>query len=541
MNLAQRIELWPVDRLTPYERNARTHSPEQVAKIAASIVEFGFNNPILVDSGQGIIAGHGRMAAARRLNLPEVPVIVLDHLSESQRRAYVLADNRLAELAGWDMQLLADELRDLNDDGFDLEAAGFDDDTLAALLDDGILPAVASSQERQEREEPTEPEADDDAPEVQALVVSQSGDVWVLGEHRVMCGSSTDVRDVARLMNGRRAQLLHADPPYGMGKEADGVANDNLRGRALDGFQLDWWGAFRPHLESNASAYIWGNAPDLWRLWYVAGLGETEKLELRNEIVWDKVNIPGMASPDLTQYPEASERCLFFQFGDQFLGNVNSADFPETWEPLRAYLEGEAEAAGMTAGDVKRVCGVGMYGHWFTRSQFTLIPEGRYQALRSAYPGHFLREWSSLKAEWDRVKGGPTSDIQGARSYFDNGHEPMTDVWRFPRVVGDDRHGHATPKPVAMMVRAIKSSCPRGGLVAEPFGGSGSTLMGAEVSGRACYVMEMQAHYVDVIVRRWQQHTGKDAALESTGKTFADVAASRAPANDNAEPAHAVA
>jgi hypothetical protein len=220
-----------------------------------------------------------------------------------------------------------------------------------------------------------------------------------------------------------------------------------------------------------------------------------------------------MKSDLLTQYPIASEHCLFFQIGDQFLGNVNVDDFPEKWETLRAYLEGQAKAAGMKSADVKRVCGCGMYGHWFTKSQFTLIPENHYQSLAKEYPDHFSRPWRELKNEWDYVN---THD----RSYFDNGHDVMKDVWEFPRVTGAERHGHATPKPVAMMERVMKSSLPNGGLCLEPFGGSGSTLIGAEKTGRICYSMELQPKYVDVIVKRWQNFTGKTATLESTGQPF---------------------
>ena len=529
IQLANRIENWPVDRLIPYERNARTHSADQVTKIAASITEFGFTNPILVDSADGIIAGHGRLMAAKTLGLTEVPVIVLDHLTDAQRRAYILADNRLALDAGWDEDMLAQELADLHGEGYDLSLTGFSDDELADLLDDENL-------------EPAEHQSDqDDVPEPQPEPVSRIGDVWVLGRHRVMCGDSTNAIDVSTLMAGRLANLLHADPPYGMGKEADGVANDNLRGKQLDGFQMDWWGAFRAHLQPNASAYIWGNAPDLWRLWYVAGLGDSEVIEFRNEIVWDKKNIAGMASPDLTQYPEATERCLFFQLGKQFLGNVNAGDFHESWEPLRSYMEGEAKAAGMTPTDLKMICSVGMYGHWFTRSQFTLIPESHYRALAAHYPGRFLRPWSDLKEEWSRVRGDKTSEFQIGRSYFDNAHDVMRDVWEFPRVIGEERHGHATPKPVDMMIRAIKSSTRPGELVVEPFGGSGSTLIGAEVCGRVCFAMEMQPRYVDVIVRRWEKMTGKVAILERDGRSFAEAMADRLAANDNQEAGDAVA
>ena len=505
--MAKRIELWPLERLKPYDRNARTHSAEQVAQIAASIVEFGFTNPILVDSHDGIIAGHGRLMAATELGLKTVPVVVLDHLSDRQRKAYILADNQLALNAGWDTDLLRSELQDLAEQDFDLSLIGFSDDELADLLP--------------EIEELPPEDADADAvPEPPADPVTKPGDVWLLGKHRVMCGDSTAITDVDRLMAGKKAQLMHADPPYGMGKASDGVANDNLYNDDLDNFQMEWWATFRPFLENNASAYIWGNAPELWRLWYKAGLGNSEIMELRNQIVWDKKAIPGMASPDLTQFPIASEHCLFFQLGNQFRGNVNADDFPETWEPLRSYLAGEAKAAGIGSAEIKSLCGVQMYGHWFTRSQFTLIPEKHYATLQATYVGRFIRPWRQLKAEWDKVKGGPTSEIQGARSYFDNAHDVMRDVWEFSRVTGEERHGHATPKPVAMMERVMKSSLPSGGLCVEPFGGSGSTLIGAEAAGRVCFAMELNPAYVDVIVKRWQQFTGKRATLEATGEPF---------------------
>ena len=494
-----RIEQRPVAGLIPYVNNSRKHSDEQVAQIAASIKEFGWTNPILVDGANGIIAGHGRLMAARKLGMEAVPVIELAHLSEPQRKALIIADNKLAMNAEWDNDLLMLELGELLEGGFDLDLLGFGKDELDALLS----PTEA-----------TEGLTDEDAvPEPPAAPVTVLGDVWLLGRHRVMCGDSTVVTDVERLMAGAKAALMHADPPYGMGKVADGVANDNIYEEDLDKFQMEWWATFRTFLADKASGYIWGNAPDLWRLWYRGGLCDSEHMELRNQIVWDKKNIPGMKSDLLTQYPIASEHCLFFQIGDQFLGNVNVDDFPEKWETLRAYLEGQAKAAGMKSADVKRVCGCGMYGHWFTKSQFTLIPENHYQLLAKEYPDHFSRPWRELKNEWDCVN---THD----RSYFDNGHDVMKDVWEFPRVTGAERHGHATPKPVAMMERVMKSSLPNGGLCLEPFGGSGSTLIGAEKTGRICYSMELQPKYVDVIVKRWQEFTGKTATLESTGQPF---------------------
>lgn len=496
------IELLEVKKLIPYARNSRTHNPDQVRQIAASIKEFGFTNPVLISETNDIIAGHGRTMAAELLGIDKVPCLRLGYLTPAQRKAYVIADNKLALNAGWDAELLGLEIGELREEGYDIDLLGFTEEELAALVVEELPEGLTD---------------EDEVPDVPEEPISKEGDVWILGRHRVMCGDSTSVDAVEKLTAGKKAALLHADPPYGMGKEGDGVANDNLYREKLDEFQMEWWATFRTFLEDNASAYIWGNAPDLWRLWYAGGLANSEKFEMRNEIVWDKKAVPGMKSDLLTQYPEASERCLFFQIGDQFLGNVNAEDFPDSWESIRSYFEQEAKAAGIGSKDIHRVCGVQMYGHWFTKSQFNLIPEKYYKKLAAEYPGRFERKWSELKNEWDKIKGG------GARSYFDNAHDIMRDVWEFPRVTGDERHTHATPKPVAMMERVMRSSLPKDGICLEPFGGSGSTLMGAEKTGRICYTMELQGKYVDVIIRRWQDFTGQTAIHEETGKTFDEM------------------
>jgi len=502
----------PISELAPYAKNSRTHSKKQINQIAASIKEFGFTNPILVDDKGGIIAGHGRALAAKQAGMETVPTITITGLTAAQKRALVISDNKLALNAGWDTVLLSEEIGDLKDDGYDISILGFEDDELADLLEEDQKTGLVD---------------DDEVPEVQPDPISKTGDVWILGKHRVMCGDSTVISDVEKLVAGNRASLLHADPPYGMGKASEGVANDNLYREKLDAFQMEWWATFRTFVDDNASAYIWGNAPDLWRLWYRGGLADSERLELRNEIVWDKKSIPGMKSPLMTQYPEASERCLYFQIGDQFLGNINSDDFPEAWEPLRSYMESQASSCGIKSADIKRVCGCSMYSHWFTRAQFTLIPEVHYLKLQSEYPKGFPRKWKDLKSEWDTVRGNGrdviNGKLEGMRSYFDNAHDSMRDVWEFSRVIGEERHGHATPKPVAMMERVMRSSLIDGGLCLEPFGGSGSTLIGAEKTGRVCYSMEMQGVYVDVIVKRWQKWTGKKAILESTGQTFDEL------------------
>ena len=200
--MAKRIEFWPLDRLQPYARNARTHSEEQIAQIAASILEFGFTQPILVDTKDGILAGHGRLRAAQKLSLAEVPVIVLDHLTEAQKHAYVIADNRLALDAGWDEEMLAAELVALERDGFNLEVLGFTESELEDLLKDGS-----------ETQATPEPQIDN-AAELQKKWRTERGQLWLIGKHRLLCGDSTNADDVRRLMNGKRACLFATDPPY---------------------------------------------------------------------------------------------------------------------------------------------------------------------------------------------------------------------------------------------------------------------------------------------------------------------------------------
>lgn len=177
----------------------------------------------------------------------------------------------------------------------------------------------------------------------------------------------------------------------------------------------------------------------------------------------------------------------------------------------------EADAAKITPADIQRVCGCGMYGHWFTRSQFTFMPKRHYQALAAAYPGHFARPWDDLNRDWGKVRGNGrdviNGKLEGMRSYFDNAHDSMHDVWAFPRVLGEERYGHATPKPVSMIERAVRSSCPDDGDCIEPFGGTGTTLIACENLGRGCRMMELSPDYTAVTLQRWADHTGQTPEL----------------------------
>jgi hypothetical protein len=260
-------ELVPINDLTPDPANARKHGERNLSAIIDSLRAFGQQKPIVVDRRGVVIAGNGTLEAAKRLGWEEIAVVRTE-LDPTQATAFGIADNRTAELAEWDEDVLVSLLDSLDDETRDL--LHFDEKELEAMVPKATVEVV-------EDEVPDEVEPR-----------TKPGDLWLLGRHRLLCGDSTKAEDVARLMDGATATMVHADPPYGMGKEKDGVANDNLYREKLDAFQMEWWRVWRPHLPDNGSAYIWGNAPDLWRLWYCGGLSESERMTIRNEIVWDK-------------------------------------------------------------------------------------------------------------------------------------------------------------------------------------------------------------------------------------------------------------
>ncbi len=508
----------PIAEIRPYEKNPRINDAG-VKKVTDSIKEFGFNQPIVVDGDNVIIAGHTRFKAAKALGLKEVPVLVAGYLTAAQVQAYRIADNRVAQESEWDNALLFDEILDLKGQDFDLSLTGFDEDELENILN------------------PTELEPglieDDECPEVAEDPVTKLGDIWKLGCHRVMCGDSTSIDDAERLMDGKKSRLLHADPPYGMKKEKDGVLNDDLTNEDLDRFQMEWWATFRPFITNNASAYIWGNAPELWRLWYTGGLKETKELTVINEIVWAKVHSGGSydaigQSSDLLRcYPCASERCLFLMLGDVDFNN-NSDNYWDGWESVRSYLEDVFKKSGLTRKRLHEITEVQMYAHWFTKSQWCFITEKAYNLIAKECNGKaFIKPYDELKKEYLGIKkkfdDEIMSEFYASRPYFDNSHANMSEVWNFEKVRGDDRHGHATPKPVEMMERIVKSSSEKNDVVIEPFAGSGSTLIACEKTGRLCYTMELSPQYCDVVVKRWQNFTGKKATLESTGQKFDEL------------------
>jgi DNA modification methylase len=260
-------EMRKIKDLKPYEKNARTHSPEQIKKIAASIKEFNFMNPVIIDAKGGIIAGHGRVEAAALLNIEEVPCLLADHLSEKQKKAYILADNRLALDAGWDNDLLKIEIQELMDMDFDVSLAGFDQEELEDFFPN-------------ENEGLTDEDAVPDAPETPVTI---EGDIWILGNHRLMCGDSTDAGSVALLMDGQKPDLIHTDPPYGMNAVSkSGVLSKN--------YKNDIMGDNTPDIAKNAFKLIYGLYPDAKHIWWGANYYCSALPDSECWLVWDKNN-----------------------------------------------------------------------------------------------------------------------------------------------------------------------------------------------------------------------------------------------------------
>jgi DNA modification methylase len=405
---------WPVERLIPYARNARTHSDEQVAQIAASIAEFGWTNPIVAGSDGIVIAGHARLQAARKLGMTDVPVIILDHLSETQRRALVLADNRLALNAGWDEEMLRVELTALEEEGFNLDVVGFTDAELEDLLSEVGTAAPGGTDE-------------DAVPETPESAVTIPGDVWLLGDHRLLCGDSVQMEAVEKVLAGGLADMVFTDPPYNVnygatmkdklrGKRRK-IANDNL-GKGFDQFLRD--------VCANLIAVTKGAI-------YVC-----------------------MSSSELhTLY--------------------------------RAFTESG--------------------GHWST---FVIWAKNTFTMGRADYQ----RQYEPILYGW---KEGTDHFWCGAR---DQG-----DVWLVKKPVSNDLH--PTMKPVELVERAIRNSSKSRDTVLDPFGGSGSTMIACERSGRQARLIELEPKYCDVIVRRFQEYAGKAVTLETDGRSFAEIAAER--------------
>ena len=458
--MASRIEMWPLDRLKPYQRNARTHSDAQVAQIAASIVEFGFTAPLLVSEDGGILAGHGRLAAARKLDLDAVPVVVLDHLTPTQRRAYILADNQLALQAGWDQELLAVELADLSSAGFDLALTGFSDDELSDLLGD------IEEAERADEDSPIGEPVDEDIPEAPATPVSQPGDIWQLGAHRLICGDSTDPSVVAALMADDWASLCFTSPPYGQQRDyTQGIADWDalMRGvfanlpMANDGQVLVNLGLI--HRDNEVIPY-W----DGWLAWM-----RTQGWRRFGWYVWDQG--PGMPGDWAGRLAPSFE--FVFHFNRQ------------------------------------------------SRKPHKIVPckhAGQDSHLRADGSSTAMRGKDGEVGGWTHA-GQPTQDFRIPDS--------VIRVMRHKGKIGRDID-HPAVFPVALPEHILLAYSDPGDVVFEPFGGSGTTILAAQKTNRVARAIELAPSYTDVAVKRFQQnHPDIPVTLLATGQTFAEVESER--------------
>lgn len=395
-----------IDKLIPYARNSRTHSEAQVAQIAASIKEFGFVNPVLIDESDGLIAGHGRVMAARKLGIDKVPCIRLSHLDENQKRAYIIADNKLALNAGWDDEMLALEINDLQDAGFDLALTGFSDEEI-----DKLNPKVIDGLTD-----------DDEVPEPPATPVTKLGDVWLLGKHRLLCGDSTSIDELNKLTCGQLVDMWLTDPPYNVAyeggtKEKLTIKNDSMGNDEFRQFLRDCYVAADAVMKPGAVFYIWHADSEGYNF---RGAAKDANWTVRQCLIWKKSSLV-MGRQD---YHWKHEPCLY----------------------------GWKDGAGhLWAAD---------------RKQTTIL-------------------------EFDKPS----------------------------------RNGeHPTMKPVALFEYQLLNNTKGGDIVLDSFGGSGTTIIAAEKNGRISYMVELDPKYCDVIVKRWQEFTGKTATLESNGKTFAELA-----------------
>ena len=474
-----------ISELTPYENNPRKND-SAVDAVAASIKEFGFKVPIIIDRDGVIVAGHTRLKAAKKLGMETVPCIIADDLSPKQIQAFRLADNKTAELADWDFNMLSVELSDLDD--IDMSEFGFD---------------------MSEFEEPEEVVEDDYTEPEKLEPRTKLGDLWQLGDHRLICGDSTDVAVIDRLMDGVKADLVFTDPPYGMKKENEGVLNDNLNYDDLLDFNRQWIPLTFGALKDNGSWYCWGIDEPLMDIYsnILKPMAKENKITFRNLITWDKGNGQGQLSADFRMYPIADEKCLFVMAGVQGFSN-NADNYFEAWEPIRIYLKQERDRMGWSNADMKKMCGHSPTSgcHWFDKSQWMMPTEEEYKAWQQHAKGEgFKKEYEEIKKEY-----------YSTRAYFDNTHDNQNNVWHFDRAGKDERKhtgGHATPKPIALCSRAIKSSSREGEIVLDVFGGSGSTLIACEQLNRKCYMCELDPKYCDVIINRWEQLTGQKAVL----------------------------
>jgi len=516
-----KTELVKLSKLKPDTRNARLHDERNIEEIKRSLVDNEQYAPLIVQRSTGkILAGNGRYTAMKQLDWQECYVTYIDCTDEEAIKI-ALADNRTSELAEWDFATLKDLMQEL---GPEPDVAGWSNEEIEDMFQ------MFSDEETEV--------VQDEIPEVQKDTVSQRGYVWICGNHRVMCGDSTLEADTDKLANGERADMVFTDPPYGMKKESEGIQNDNLNYDDLLVFNKEWIALAFKFMSDVGSFYCWGIEEPLMDIYSeilkpMKKQKGQDKITFRNLIIWNKGVAQGINSELYRGYPMATELCLFCMKGRQTYG-ATIEDYWEGFEPLRLYFDTERKKTGLSTDELIKLAGASTITHWWSKSQWEFPNEARYKKLQTALKEKGIdalrEEYDALREEYDALReeyDALREEWYKTRAYFDNTHENMTNVWDFSptsQIEREETGGHATPKPIALCARAIKTSSKENGTVFDFFGGSGSTLIACEQLNRKCYTMEIDPQYVDVIVRRWQKLTGEDAILEGTGETFNELA-----------------
>lgn len=429
----KKLEYLDLRLLQPAPRNARTHSKAQIGEIAQSIERFGWTNPILVDQHRNVIAGHGRLAAAKQLGCTEVPCLTIEGMSDAEKRAYMIADNKLALKAGWDLEILAGEFDALLEMDFDLSLTGFD------------LPEADKILAEAREMDPAPQAPEDDIPGVEVDAVTIRGDIWQLGRHRLICGDAKDEDVVGRLMAGEKAAMVFTDPPYNV---------------PIDG--------------------------------HVSGLGRTKHREFAEAS-------GEMSTVQFTEFLRAS-----FALIEPWCKNGAIIYTCMDWRHMREILDAGHEIFT----ELKNIC------VW---------------SKTNGGMGAFYRSQHEMVLVW-KVGDDPHTNNFGLG---DRGRY-RTNVWTYAGVNTfsatrlDDLASHPTVKPVALVADAIRDVSHRGEIVLDSFGGSGTTLIAAEKTGRSARLVEIDPVYCDLIVRRWQRLTGKQAMLQGWGGSFEEIQLQRA-------------
>jgi DNA modification methylase len=438
--------------------------------------------PIVVNDDMIVLGGNMRLKACIHAGLKEVPIIKVTDLTEQEQKQFIIKDN--VSGGEWDWNMLANEW-----DAEELDAWGLD------------VPDFGKELEAEED--------DFETPEGGIETDILLGDLFEIGEHRLLCGDSTDSDQVAKLMNGQKADMAHNDPPYGMKKEKDGVLNDNLNYADLLDFNREWIDTQFMYLKENGSWYCWGIDEPLMDIYneilkpYIA----EQKATFRNLITWDKGNGQGQNSENTRSYAIADEKCLFAMMGVQGFNN-NADNYFNGWDSIVNYLDEQKNIAKFTIKDCKRLAGHSEKSgcHWFDKSQWMMPTKETYDSWRNNCIENnihaFKKEYEELKKEYEELK----KEYYSTRAYFNNIHDNFNNVWKFDRHLRQgDEGGHATPKPIPLCERAIKSSCPDNGLVLDVFLGSGSTMVASHQLKRKCYGMELDPKYCQVIVDRMRK------------------------------------